>query len=197
MPYLPSPHPLYFFLLDQFYPTFYISAGAYTSTMTAIDHAEKKDLHTMLDKLYKHDIVENLRHYYLLLQWKDIDTPQQLFDELEKLRVNHIVKKKVDVGSNTVTYIPTPQARETTTAMINESQMQRGLLYRCLYRYTYSHVEGRIPRMIEVADDFQQNYDLNIFKTLRTQAEDLDFLRLNDRDVLDSLIEMYEDKRGR
>lgn len=165
--------------------------------MTVIEHAEKKDLHAMLDKLYKHNVVDNLRHYYLLLQWRDINTPQRLLDELEKLRVNHIVKRQEDIDRGTVTYVPTPQARETTTAMIHRSQRQRALLYRCLYRYTYNHVEGRIPRMIEVADDFQSNYDLNIFKTLRTQAENLEFLRLNDREVLDSLIEMYEDKRGR
>jgi len=153
----------------------------------------KKELHNLLDQTVEKDITENLRHYYLLLRWKDITSKKDLYNALQTLRRNNIVYR-VEHPTGKTKYVPTPEGRRTTTALVNQSQKQRVHLYRCLYKYTYRDMEGGIDKMLEIADDFKNNYGINIFPALKNYADVMPFLKLNDASLLEDLEERY--RRG-
>lgn len=150
----------------------------------------KKELHNLLDQTVERKITKNLRHYYLLLRWKDITSKKDLYNALQTLRKNNIIYR-VEQPTGKTKYIPTPEGRRTTTALINQSQKQRVHLYRCLHRYTYRDVDSEIKKMLDIADDFRNNYNINIFPALRNYADKLPFINLTNEQVLEDLEEQY------
>lgn len=154
-----------------------------------MNHKKSKNLHELYNKGY----IKKIRHIYPLIEKENVTTKKEIFKLLEKMQKDDIVRKVVDGDNKEIYFEPTRNARIATTIMIEkEKENLTGgkaiqlSLFKCLWNITHNDEEDHRLRLIKVAEDFNNNYGINVCDLLREKQEMLEGFYLPE-DVLKSI----------